>query len=140
MSYYDTGSWELSEQDIEYIEWCAYSLANEERRACLKVLAKSNYGTLLRTQFIADEIGLPTTVINMNLQHLSAIGILDRSGDSSGLKWNIREKSTYDMIRKLEGISDSFEAQKERDVSSEEIEESRAVAEHLFETLLKDEK
>jgi hypothetical protein len=123
MQYYDTGGWDLSEADIGYIEWCAYSLANEERRACLKVIAKSDFGTSVRGQTIADEIGLATTVTGMNLQHLAAIGILERSGDSNGLTWSIKTRETWVIIRRLENIKDSILVDFERDISDDEKEE-----------------
>lgn len=131
MEYYDTGSWDLTEKDIGHIEWCAYSLANEERRACLRVLARVDFDNSLPTQTVADEIGLSTSVVNMSLQHLVAIGILKRTGDYSGLQWSIKEKSVWEIVRRLENISDSVEFS-ERIVTSDEKEEIDHVAELGF--------
>ena len=133
MHYYNTGSWELDEQDIGYIEWCAYSLANEERRACLKVLAQLDYGIKVLGQNIADQIGLATTVTSMNLQHLAAIGILERGGGHGGLSWAIKDKNIWSIIRRLEGIKESVEKEADRNISSEETEESKAYADKIFE-------
>lgn len=120
MQYHDTKTIELSEQDISYIEWCAYSLANEERRACLKVLAKIEKDTYISSQTIADTIGLNTTVVTMNLQHLSAIGVVTRTGDGGSLKWRITHDEHYHIIRRLEGI-DTVSTHIERELSQEEF-------------------
>lgn len=123
MSHYDTGLWDLSEDDISYIEWCAYSLANEERRACLKVLATLPQDEYAFSQSIADTIGLNTSIVSMNLQHLAAIGLVDRSGDGSGLRWRIRSQDNKSIIRRLEGI-DQDSTLEHRELSDEEADSS----------------
>ena len=128
MAYHDTDSWDLSEEQIGWIEWCAYSLANEERRACLRVLCELDFDTQIRTQTIADKIGLNTTVIGVVLQHLGAIGVIKRSGSEGGLSWNIKDRKVWEIVRRLEGIETVLELGIERSVSNEELEESEAVA------------
>jgi len=123
MNYHETGSWEITDKDMEHIEWCAYSLANEERRACLKILAEVEFGSYIKGQTIADEIGLATSITSMNLQHLAAIGVLDRSGDQTGLSWSIKNKETWNIIRRLERIEKYVSHETEREVSVEEIDE-----------------
>jgi predicted transcriptional regulator len=112
-----------------YIEWCAYSLANEERRACLKILATAEFFTTIKGQTIADKIGLATSVVGINLQYLAAIGILERSGDSSGLSWRIKDKENWEIIRRLEGIKDSVSHTNERELSSDESGDMKEVIE-----------
>lgn len=119
MAYADTTEWELTEEDIGYLEWCAYSSANEERRACLKVLASLPTEEYVFSQSIADKIGLNTAVVSMNLQHLAAVGIVDRSGDGSGLKWKIKDLTHKAIIRRLEGI-DIDQIIEEREISHED--------------------
>lgn len=123
MQYYDTGSWELTEEDIQHIEWCAYSLTNEERRACLRVLANIEYDIAITTSAVADQIGLSTTITSMNLQHLAAIGILERGGGPGGLSWKIIKKHTWETIRRLEKIEDISDV-KNREISGEENEKN----------------
>jgi len=123
MHHYENEIWDIGEEDISYIEWCAYSLANEERRACLKVIAKADFNISVKGQTIADDIGLATSVTGTNLQHLAAIGILERTGDSSGLAWSIKDKETWNIIRRLEGIKDTLVRDFERDISDDEINE-----------------
>lgn len=100
----DAGNWELSEDDIGYIEWCAYSLANEERRACLREISRFGWGGLVKTTQVADEIGLSSKVISIQLQHLSAIGLVDRQGGEDSLLWSIRDKNVFDLVCRLEGV------------------------------------
>lgn len=101
MRYADTGNFEISDDDIEYIEWCAYSLANEERRACLGVLSSIPNDTYISTQAVADNIGLNTIVVGMHLQHLSAVGIVERTGQEGKLTWKISKESYIETIKKL---------------------------------------
>lgn len=124
-------SWELAEEDIGYIEWCAYSLANEERRACLKILAGIPFGASVSGQTIADTVGLSTSIISMNLQHLAAIGILDRSADGGSLKWSFRKKAEWEIVRRLEKIEDDVSII-ERDLALEESEEMERSVNEAF--------
>lgn len=131
IKYHDTGTWDLTEEDISYVEWCAYSLANEERRACLKILAGLPQGEYAFTQAVADIVGLNTAVVAMNLQHLAAVGIVDRSGDGGGLKWKIRNHEYKALIRKHEGI-DVDSGVLHRDLSDEDGESAQASLDDVF--------
>lgn len=98
----------LSENDMRMIEWCGYSLANEEKRACLRVLAQYDFGVEGSTQSIADLIGLSTSVINSVLQNLASVGVLKRtggSGDKGGLHWKFSNQNEWELVRKIENIS-----------------------------------
>lgn len=132
MHHHDTGDWELGEEDIGYLEWCAYSLANEERRACLRFLAKLEYMDSVKTQTVADDIGLSTPIISMNLQHLSAIGVLNRSGGEGSLTWRIKDKSVLELIRRLEGIVEVVDVSEERELTHEDGIEQESLLDKMF--------
>lgn len=104
MNYADSGEWDLSEQDIQDVEWCAYSLASEERRACLRILANVDYDSYVQGAVVADQIGLDTNITRINLQHLAAVGIVTRRGNDGSLTWAITHLETWNTIRKIEGI------------------------------------
>lgn len=128
---------EFEGDEIKALEWCGYSLANEEKRSCLEVLAKTDYGTYIKTQTIADIIGLSTPVTRSILQNLAAIGVLTRSGgedSTAGLSWSITRNDDWIMIRNLSGISENT-TYSERNITSEEIEESEKISEKIFEEL-----
>lgn len=110
---------DISENDLSIIDWCGYSLANEEKRACLKVLGGVAYNTYITTQNIADKIGLATTVVGTILQNLSATGILIRTGSDTGLMWTIRHESHWNIVRRVEKI-DIIEEIQHRKVTEEE--------------------
>ena len=131
MKYYDTGHFELEETDIKYVEWCAYSLANEERRACLKIFAQNEFDNPLETQTIADIIGLSTEITRMNLQHLSAIGIVTRAGLGTNLAWKLKDKTIWKTVRNLEDIKAKIKV-KNRDLSFEEQDEIAEKAGELW--------
>jgi len=112
----------LSEKDLEIIDWCGYSLANEEKRAVLNVLARINYGVYIKGQTIADQIGLSTGVVNNILQNLASVGILNRFGDNSSLTWRISRESDWKTVRRINKI-DTIEEYHEREITSDEDEE-----------------
>lgn len=95
---------ELGENELKIIDWCAYSLANEEKRACLRALASFSNEVYVSTSKIADVIGLPTHITRSILQVLSSVKVVDRSGDGSGLTWKITNKSDSDFVKRVEGV------------------------------------
>lgn len=120
ISYYETGKTELSEEHLHVLDWCAYSLANEEKRACLDVIAKHDFGIEVRTSTVADVIGLDTDVVRNILQNLSAVGILERGGDAStGLMWSLCKESDWKVLRRISDIKES-ENLKGREMTEEE--------------------
>lgn len=96
---------EISEKDMNMIDWCGYSLANEEKRACLRILCRTDFETSISTQTIADKIGLDTSVVKVVLQNMSATGILTRTG-GNGLSWRITNKADWDLVRRIENIKE----------------------------------
>lgn len=116
---YETGSYELTESDLSTLDWIGYSLANEEKRHVLKVLAMVEFGEETSTSTIADHIGLATPITNVILQNLSAVGVVARSGDGSTLRWRIKDQKDYDIVRRIEHIVEIKEFQS-REVLVEE--------------------
>lgn len=108
----------LGEGDMRMIDWCGYSLANEEKRACLGVLGRVEFDVSVSTQMIADKIGLDTTVIKVILQNMSATGVLVRTG-GNGLSWRIKDKEDWELVRRIENIKD-VDKYVDRDITAEE--------------------
>lgn len=103
---YETGKAELSEKELYILDWCAYSLANEEKRACLDVFAKHEFKSYIQTMIVADKVGLDTSVIRNILQNLSAVGILERSGNGESLVWTMKSKSNWNILRRINDIKE----------------------------------
>lgn len=135
IQYNNNRKWKLEEDDLVYIERCAYSLANEEKRACLKILAEIDFGSGVSTQAISDEIDLSTNITRVSLQNLTAIGVLKRSGDQNGLTWSIKDKNVFDIIRRMENIKKSIIKKIKRVLSSEEIEEKEKEIQSSFDLI-----
>lgn len=134
LRHHDTGEWDLTEEDTRYVEWCAYSLANEERRACLRLIATIPFGVAMKTQTIADKIGLGTEIINMNLQHLAAISILDRNAAQNSLSWSFKNKGEWEIVRRLEKIVEDT-TYEERELTEEEKKEWNEAVEEEWKRL-----
>jgi hypothetical protein len=131
---HESGSQELTENDYSIIDWCGYSLANEEKRACLKALAETKYGEYTKTSVIADVIGLATTVTRSILQNLAAVNVIVRSGDGESLSWRIKKESDWSIVRRVEKIDEIVEHQ-DRLISEEEGEEYKESKDKEFENL-----
>ncbi len=116
---HETGEAKLGDKDLEIIDWCGYSLANEEKRAVLKVLASVKYGESMRTTTVADKIGLYTRVIGNILQNLASVGVVKRSGDGDSLMWRIGRESDWNAVRRIEKL-DTIEDIEERENTSED--------------------
>ncbi len=113
----------LTERDYSIIDWCGYSLANEEKRACLRFLATAEFNVFANTTIVADKIGLDTSVTRNILQNLAAVGVLDRTGDGGGLSWRIKNKDDYEIVRRVENITKT-EVLETRETTAEEDEEN----------------
>lgn len=129
--FHETGSYDLGEADARIIEWCGYSLANEEKRTVLKILASMEFGRELNTSTMADRVGLDTHIVSVTLQNLAAVGVLTRSADGK-LNWKITSESDYNLIRLVEGLCETEEIEN-RDTTSEEEDEQDKQAEAEFE-------
>lgn len=125
---------ELNEQDLGMIDWCAYSLANEEKRSCLNTLCAIPFGVYATTSTIADKIGLNTYVVNNILQNLSAVGVLKRSGDSNSLTWKIADERYWKVIRRINGIVIE-EVLENRKAVAGESGDLKEIADKLFDEL-----
>jgi Mn-dependent DtxR family transcriptional regulator len=132
MRKHEDGSEQLTDSDLRSVEWCGYSLANEEKRACLRTLAKIKFGDAVKTQTVADEVGLATTIIGNILQNLASVGVVVRSGDGTGsLTWRIKNENEYDTIRRVENIVEVYDFD-EREISDEEEDEKAKAMEMEF--------
>lgn len=91
------------------IDWLGFSLANEEKREILKILAglPFNSGDKLRMGIeaneVADNIGLSTVVTKGYIQNLTALNIVTRYSKNleSSPEFYIKDESTYDLIRRI---------------------------------------
>lgn len=114
---------ELSDKDMEILDHLAFSLANEEKRASLKILANIQFGVYAKTQIVADKIGLSTDITKYILQNLASVGVLDRTGDTGSLSWRIRKQSDWNIVRRVEKIEEIAEYE-DREITAEEDSEA----------------
>jgi hypothetical protein len=123
----------LGEADLAIIDWCGYSLANEEKRGVLKILAGVRWGLGVSTQRVADILGLSTSVTGNILQNLSAVGVLIREGGQGSLAWRFAREEDYLLVRRIEGIAGEAVDISERELSTEEKGEMEKAADDEFE-------
>lgn len=122
----ETGKCEFNDRDMSMVDWLGYSLANEEKRACLKVVASVPFEIAITTSNIADRVGLDTKVVRIILQNLSAVGVLERNGLGESLSWRFKDEKDHGIVRRIEHITEDLEVG-QRTLTNEEdkeIEES----------------
>lgn len=124
----------LRSSDLKLLRWCAYSLINERKRKCLRVLGSVEYGSSCRTQTIADKVGYGTEIVNTILQTMAATGILTRDADGNGFTWKLARKKDWEYVREMEEIF-TTEHYTERGLSMDEGLEREMVAEEEWKTL-----
>jgi hypothetical protein len=105
MAHHEHGNFKLPESSLQAIEWCSYSLANEEKRACLRVMAQQEFGHELTPTTIGDEIGLDSHVANIFLQNLAAVKILKKGGDGDSNNYKFANEEEWDIVRRMENIT-----------------------------------
>jgi len=105
IQFHETGKYIIREKDIECVEWCGWSLANEEKRAVLKIFAEEDYLYPFKTSTVADKIGLDTSTTGIILQNLAAVGVLNRTGSDSTLSWSINHQEDWEIVRRINNIA-----------------------------------
>lgn len=96
---------DITEHDLKIVEWCAFSLANEEKRACLITLSKTNFEQSLSTAQIANDVGLHTKAVNAIMQSLASVKIVKRTSIDGVLNWSFIDINNYNFIRRICNIN-----------------------------------
>lgn len=123
----------LTVADIDIIDWCGYSLANEEKRACLRVLGGLAWGDWVSTQSMADKIGLSTDMTSNVLHNLASVKVIERTA-GQGLLWKIADKRDWELVREFEKIK-GYEIIAERALTDEEKNEGEKANQADFDGL-----
>lgn len=131
---HETGSCNFNEEDLSVIDWIAYSLANEEKRACLKIVASVAYDIKVSTTTVADMIGLDTKIVRVILQNLASVGVLDRNGSDGSLTWCFKNEKDYKIMRRIEHIKEDIVIV-QRELTYEEEAEGPTEAEIEFDRM-----
>lgn len=103
MNENESGSATLTDKNMRALEWCAFSLANDERRKTLQALAE--YPSGCTASAIAMTLGLPTTPTSSYLQQLASLRVCRRmkvDGSNADL-WTMEDESMRDIILRLSG-------------------------------------
>lgn len=103
MNENENGSPTLTEKNFRALEWCAFSLANDERRKTLQAL--SEYPAGCTSAAIAMILGLPTSPTTAYLQQLAALRICHRIKDvgSNADLWQMDNEGMREIILRLSG-------------------------------------
>lgn len=94
----------LTEENMHLLEWCAYSLANDERRNALRALAQYTDGC--KTSGIATTMNLPTESAKTYLQQLNALKVCTREKEGTNDKWQMTNTKMRRFILRVEKVKE----------------------------------
>ncbi len=103
MNENESGSPTLTDKNFRALEWCAFSLANDERRKTLQALAE--YPAGCNSAAIGMQLGLPTGSASAYLQQLASLRVCRRvkvDGSNADL-WIMDDEEMRDIILRLSG-------------------------------------
>lgn len=92
---------------IEAIEWTAYSLANDKRRAYMRAVVALDYQSQkITTRNVSSVTGLHNDIVGRGLSHLQALGIIELASEEQGRsrEYSIKNRDMCNLVRKLEPI------------------------------------
>jgi len=89
------------------LEWTAYSLANDKRRAYLRSLvALNDDGLKLTKKNISSATGLHTEIVKKGLDQLQALGIIKLQNDNDGGgEWALNNYGLVQIVRRLDPVT-----------------------------------
>lgn len=94
----------LSPEMTNALEWTAYSLANDKRRAYLRSVVALDYeGKKITNRNIAAATGLHPEIVGKGMSQLQAIGIIELSDEDGQRKeWTIKNRDMCTLVRRLD--------------------------------------
>ena len=95
----------LTEDMIATLEWTAWSLANDKRRAYLRYLVGlEDEGKYLTARNVSACTGLATTIVEKGLDQFQALGVIKlREGEKgSDRRWELCNKELAKIVRRLD--------------------------------------
>ena len=103
MNEHENGSPTLTDKNFRALEWCAFSLANDERRKTLQAL--SEYPQGCTSAGVAQVLGLPTNPTANYLQQLASLKVCRRTKgvNDNADRWIMDEPNIREIILRLSG-------------------------------------
>lgn len=104
----DDPSKPLSPNYVTALEWTAYSLANDKRRAYIKAVAALDYqGMKISTRNLSALTGLHNEVVTRGLSQLQALNIISLASeeDTNRREFTIVNRRLTDLVRKLDPMT-----------------------------------
>ena len=102
----------LPQEMKDALEWTAYSLANDKRRAYVRAVSALEFqGKKITTRSVSALTGLHTEIVTRGMAQLQALGILTLSDDGTHKEWTMSNRGVYTLVRRLDPlvISDDVE-------------------------------
>jgi len=96
MNMHEHGTSRLTDENLCALEWCAFSLASDERRATLKTLATYAQGATASS--IGQTMKLPTKTAERGLDQLHALGLVTKTSSGNLEMWRLVDDKLKEAI------------------------------------------
>lgn len=102
----------LPKQFHDALEWTAYSLANDKRRAYISAVVGLEYqGKKITSQNVSAATGMHKEIVEKGMSQLQALGIIsvnDENNQNKG-KWAIKNRPLCQMVHRLDPVDGILE-------------------------------
>ena len=97
----------LTEDNLLTLEWVAFSLANDKRRAYLRAVANLHKtGSLITARNVSAITGLHQDICKKGLSHLQALKIISLQSEEQGVyKWHVTNRNVTDISLRLDPMN-----------------------------------
>lgn len=119
INLYENGTRDITEEQMNILDWLGYSLANEEKRAVLKVFGTNTFTNGLTIKTISNKIGMDRITTELILNNLTALGILKRSNNTGFDYFFLEDEKYYELVNRIEQIKEHVEIINETETNIE---------------------
>lgn len=104
MNMREYGTSRLTDANLRALEWCAFSLANDERRATLKTLA--SYAQGASASAVGQKMHLPTKTAERSLEQLHALGLVTLTRGGGADLWRLVDETLKGAVLRAHDLQE----------------------------------
>lgn len=109
INLYENGTRDITECQMAMLDWLGYSLANEEKRAVLKVFGTNTFTNGLTLKTISNKIGMDKITTELILNNLSALKVIKRENKTGYDYFFLSDEKYHKLIERIENIEKHVE-------------------------------
>lgn len=109
INLYENGTRDITEEQMNILDWLGYSLANEEKRAVLKVFGTNIFSNGLTIKTISNKIGMDKITTELILNNLTALKVVKRENKTGYDYFFLADEAYHKLIERIENIKEHVE-------------------------------